>query len=381
MKAFAFLVSFLVSLVPHVVPGFTEPREVGAPIEEAGGAIGRLDPLALPVGVVSDAPGAPLLPPASEPEAVEPEEAASNGTAEERPRLSKPPPAQAPAPFVARFDPAEPLVLDGSTAFTTLVVENRHSWPLSIAIEKRDATAGWRVTLAAERVDVEPGESAEVPVTLDAPLGALPGALGKVTLALTTPLPPVAQLASVIARVPVPETFYDVAIVNSDGARSIAPGDAATFSFSVTNLGNAADSFQLDLGPGTAGWAATLSRGSVTLDAGEGASVTLTVSAPADSPDGAASWFNVTARSLHDASKGSQAASLTVVDVEDAGVPLVGVICVGIPRAEDATAPADPASALYCVDPVTLLPALPTLPDPEASGAPAGTGPAASPEP
>lgn len=375
VKAFALLVGFLVSLAPHVVPGFADEREPEASTRSGGMDARAGDAFTIPHELVADAPPAPDAPPPSDPAPAAgsaPEEPPSNESA---PALHKPPPAEVPPPFVARVSDGDLDVQIGGTGFATLFVENRHAWALPVTIDRREITPGWRLSIAEQALEIAAGATAEVPLTLEPPEAVASGAVGRVVLALATPFPPTMRLVTVTAKIAAPEAFHDVSIANSDGAHAVAPGQSVAYAFSVLNLGNVRDTFDLRAADGEAGWTASLERGSVTLAPGEAATVHLTVTAPSGAADEESSWFNVTARSARDRDAEATAPSLTVVDVENPGVPLVDVICLGAPSFVDPTGPIEDDRALFCVDPATLLPAVPAAPEAPDAPAPSGEEP------
>jgi uncharacterized repeat protein (TIGR01451 family) len=92
------------------------------------------------------------------------------------------------------------------------------------------------------------------------------------------------------------------------------PGDLVVFELTLTNLGNAPDTFKLMLEG--SGWGAALSDTEVELEAGASAEVAVSVQIPADAEDGEQDSFTVLAASQSDDQLSAQV-ELTVTAVEE----------------------------------------------------------------
>jgi hypothetical protein len=79
-----------------------------------------------------------------------------------------------------------------------------------------------------------------------------------------------------------------------------APGQAVTYTLTITNAGNAADTFALDVFTDTQGWVETIEPATISLDAGAHATVEVIVSVPAGTAGGLSSPAIVRATSQTD---------------------------------------------------------------------------------
>jgi hypothetical protein len=117
--------------------------------------------------------------------------------------------------------------------------------------------------------------------------------------------------------VPVEMTVFDptygVQSGTADADLTGEPGSTVTYTVSITNTGDATDTFDLTLSGNS--WTSDLSETSVTLDAGESTTVWITVEIPGDATDGETDTVTVTAESVNDPTATSSVDLTTTADV------------------------------------------------------------------
>jgi len=100
-----------------------------------------------------------------------------------------------------------------------------------------------------------------------------------------------------------------VDIVQPSSSLSAQPGSAVTHKFTVTNTGEAADTFDVTLG--THVWASQLSASTVSLEAGQSVTVTVVVTVPLGAAQGASDATSLTVTSQTDSAATDSAAITT----------------------------------------------------------------------
>jgi hypothetical protein len=106
-----------------------------------------------------------------------------------------------------------------------------------------------------------------------------------------------------------------------DQASTELPGAVVTYTLTITNEGNAGDTFLLDVFTNTLGWALTVSPASVSLNPGANATVDVQVTVPANAPGGTLNHVIVRATSQTDGAIVAAAA----LDTTAANVAAVGL--------------------------------------------------------
>lgn len=120
---------------------------------------------------------------------------------------------------------------------------------------------------------------------------------------------------------------YGVILDPEAAAQSGAPGSVVTYTLALTNTGDLTDSFSFSAA--TASWPVGVPS-TVTLDAGAGAEVVVTVAVPADAAGGAADVVAVTATSAGDPSVSATAVLTTTA------VPVYGLVLAPMTAAQSA---------------------------------------------
>jgi len=176
-------------------------------------------------------------------------------------------------------------------AFPTPVLRNR---PVTFASSSQNATAyEWSFGDGGSSHEANPSHT-------------YTGPPGDYTVVLTASNPCTHTVVSKLL------TVEDYAVTVSPTAATgwADPGQTITHTLRVTNTGTLSETFQVTLGSRT--WPTQLSTGSLSLDAGEGAEVTVVVSVPAGAAGGAQDSVQVTVRALSDPRTPPATASATL---------------------------------------------------------------------
>jgi uncharacterized membrane protein len=126
---------------------------------------------------------------------------------------------------------------------------------------------------------------------------------------------PVTPLVEVPLTLTVEADVHGVEITAVDDTLSGTPGSTVNYTIWVTNTGNVADTFNLDVFGST--WTTTPVSTSVSLDPGESASVTVDVGIPGNAGDGDTDTATITATSTGDTTV-SDSVDLTTTAVVNA---------------------------------------------------------------
>ncbi len=106
---------------------------------------------------------------------------------------------------------------------------------------------------------------------------------------------------------------YGVSLSVNPTSATVQPGNSATYTITVKNIGTLQDTFDLSTSSVATGWSASLSENSVTLNAGATTTVTLTVTAPSTANNGDSQSVTVTAVSEGNSSKSDSVTTTTTV--------------------------------------------------------------------
>jgi hypothetical protein len=152
------------------------------------------------------------------------------------------------------------------------------------------------LSVAPDSGTTAPDESDEVIVTVD---GAemLPGEVFEANLCVFSN-DPVSPLVVVPVTVNVEEIAYGVELSAEEEALSGAPGETVEYTLTLTNLGNATDTFDLTFEGNL--WDVHLPATSFELDPGESTPVIVHVTIPTEAEDGDMDAVNITATSQGD---------------------------------------------------------------------------------
>ncbi len=102
---------------------------------------------------------------------------------------------------------------------------------------------------------------------------------------------------------------YGVSLTPETSSASGSTGSMVTHTLTITNTGNAEDTFAITVAPGA--WAATLSTNTITLAAGAADTITVRISIPSDAVKGASDAATVTAVSTGDGTKTASSSLIT----------------------------------------------------------------------
>ena len=166
------------------------------------------------------------------------------------------------------------------------------------------------LSVAPDSGTTVPGSSDDVTVTLDG-TGLAPGVYSaNLCVSSNDPANP---LVIVPVEMTVEEAQYGVELAPATAALSGAPGEMVTYELTVTNNGNAQDTFSFSATGGT--WDVGLPD-DITLAAGDSADVSVTVAIPATAADGDEDTVTITATSQGDSSA-TAASTLTTTAVTE----------------------------------------------------------------
>ena len=150
--------------------------------------------------------------------------------------------------------------------------------------------AGWAATLSKDRVVLNAGASELVILTVTAP-DAESGSADITVYAEVEDNPEFNDSVTVHATISV---SYGVELGCKDNEHYVMPGESTDYIITVKNTGELPETIDFSLSSPPAGWTASLSRDSMTLDIGESKDVVLTVTAPEDAEEGDSATIIVT---------------------------------------------------------------------------------------
>jgi len=171
-----------------------------------------------------------------------------------------------------------------------------------------DSSLGWAVAVDAAPVWLAAGASAQIEVVVTIPADALAGALNVATVRATAQ-----HDTAVIAVAEIRTTAEQVAALTFAPNRTSGgfPGSVIVHAHTLINEGNGADTFTL-AAASSEGWLVTVYPAAVTLDAGESATVLVSVTIPALSDVEVTDVTTVTATSTYDSAVNAVVTDTTV---------------------------------------------------------------------
>jgi uncharacterized membrane protein len=193
--------------------------------------------------------------------------------------------------------------LPGSTLSYSVIVTNT-GWILDTFDLSASDGAGWGLTVSPASLTLAPGESGNATLSVVIPPDALGCTKDGIRVTATSRADPRASAsASTSAHATI---VRGVEVSISPSSASGAPGATLSYKITVTNLGNAEDTFALEISGGV-GWSPRASSTSLTIGARGVGSVTLSVTIPTGAAEGATTTITVTATSTSDPGVSSSA--------------------------------------------------------------------------
>ncbi|MCL4263510.1 MAG: right-handed parallel beta-helix repeat-containing protein [Anaerolineae bacterium] len=184
---------------------------------------------------------------------------------------------------------------DDSTAVYFHTLQNTGNVTTTADLAISGVPAGWPVTVAPTSVNLTPAQTVPVTVTVVAPPGS--GGLTHVAhVTATATVDPAVQATAVDTTTVLIQAGV---IIEPDNLIITEPNTIVTFTHTVTNIGNGAETFDLSF-VNTLTWTTTVIPDAVTLDVGESAEVQVEVVVPPDAVPDVPNFTTVTARSSSD---------------------------------------------------------------------------------
>ncbi|MDT8304957.1 MAG: FixG Ig-like domain-containing protein [Anaerolineae bacterium] len=206
--------------------------------------------------------------------------------------------------------------LPGTTVSHTLTITNTGTAADSYNLARSGNS--WVSSLTTDNISLDPGASAQFGVAVSIPPGALTTESDTVSVTATSQGDATKQAISQLTTLVLP--VYSVRL-SPDQARGGLPGATVMYTLTVSNTGNRADSYDLDVA-GNA-WPAVLSATSVAVAPGASAQFGVAVSIPPGALTTESDTVSITATSQGDATKSATAGLTTTV------LPLFGVVLSG----------------------------------------------------
>jgi uncharacterized repeat protein (TIGR01451 family) len=153
--------------------------------------------------------------------------------------------------------------------------------------------AEWGVTLSQDEINLAAGASAEFTASMVVPLDAMAGDWD--AFAVLAVSQGDGAVTGQVGLTTTAGSVYGLTLTAVENALSGLPGETVSYDLTLTNTGNAADTF--DLSSTGAMWEVTLSHEDVTLAAGASVEVAVQVTVPGDAGDGDVDSVLVTAAS------------------------------------------------------------------------------------
>lgn len=176
----------------------------------------------------------------------------------------------------------------------------------------------WNSTLSVNSISLDSGEIDTFTVSVEIPGGATPGDADTVTVTATsTGDGSVTDEADLTTSIPQAYAFN----LTGDQSAEGQPGETVDYTMTITNTGNGPDTFELVVSGES--WTTTLSDSSLTLDAGDSGSFTVSVEIPGDADPGSSDTATVTATSVGDPSVSDSADVTTSVLEASYGVEVM----------------------------------------------------------
>jgi hypothetical protein len=150
------------------------------------------------------------------------------------------------------------------------------------------SSLGWAVAFSNASLVLGPGEQTTVNVTVQVPLNAPPLTVDALNLTANASRP-FAPNTTLLLVTRVRAQFFTPTLAASVTAQDRPGGGMALYAVSVRNAGNNRDTISLTAAAAPLGWTLAFSQGSVTLNAGDAATVNVSVGLP-QSLTGALSW-------------------------------------------------------------------------------------------
>lgn len=205
----------------------------------------------------------------------------------------------------------------GSQIAYTHLLTNTGNGPDSFALNAHSGQ-GWLITLPPTPINLNPGSTASVIVTLTIPAGS-GGQIDVLQLTASSVISP-AFTATVVNTTTVSGTGSYGVTLAPDNQSNGQPGQTITYTHTLTNSGTLTDTYDLTA-VSTQGWFQTISPTTVLLTPGASQPVTVTVLI-----DPAATNGQIDATTLTATSQGNPAVQDTAVDTTIAQLPANGVL-------------------------------------------------------
>jgi subtilisin family serine protease len=177
----------------------------------------------------------------------------------------------------------------------------------------------WLVDLETDSIELEPGISQNLLVSVTIPADALANALDTVTITATsTAIPSLTTEAEINTYA---NAVFDINLTPETDGGFGAPGEVVTYTLELTNLGNIDDTVTLTFGDNL--WDVSLPVDSGNLTPGEAVVVHVEVTIPADAEEGDHDMVTITATSTGGFSKTSELTTTVGFPVYNLWMPII----------------------------------------------------------